>query len=189
VAGFASLLGHGQLWLLGLVQMASFGLVIVVGSWITQLLRAEAGLSITAAGAIGSLVILIGIASRPLGGVLARDRPVRPIAAAGLAMNIAGCLLLSRAGSSLGVIVGGIVLLGTGCGLPYAALFNRAASLVPGRAGAAMGLVNMLGIVMILVGAPVVGMIADWTGSFHAAFVSLAAVSAAVLLAAVLIRD
>lgn len=187
--GLLSLLGHGQLWLLGLVQMASFGLVIVVGSWITQLLRVEAGLSNTAAGALGSLVLLIGIASRPLGGVLARDLPVRPLVAASLAINVTGCLALSRAGSSLGWMVGGIVLLGTGCGLPYAALFNRAAQLFPGRAGAAMGLVNMLGIVMILVGAPVVGSVAGWTGNFHAAFVSLAAFSAAVLVATIFIRD
>jgi len=184
-----SLLGHGQLWLLGSVQMASFGLVIVIGTWITQLLRTQAGMSNAAAGALGSLVLLIGIASRPLGGALARDLPVRPLVAASLGINIVGCLLLAGAGSSIGWIVAGIVLLGIGCGLPYAALFNRAASLFPGRAGAAMGLVNMLGIVMILVGAPVVGTIADWTGNFHAAFVSLAAFSAAVLLAALFIRE
>jgi nitrate/nitrite transporter NarK len=188
-ASMLELLGHGQLWLLGLVQMASFGLVIVIGSWITQLLRTEAGLSHTAAGGLGSLVLLIGIASRPLGGALARHLPMRLLVAASLAINVAGCLLLSRAGSSLGWMVGGIVLLGTGCGLPYAALFNRAALLFPGRAGAAMGLVNMLGIVMILAGAPLVGLIAGWTGNFHAAFVSLAAFSAAVLLAALFIPD
>ena len=186
---FRSLLGHPQLWLLGLVQMASFGLVIVIGSWITQTLRMEAGASATAAGALGSLVLLIGIASRPMGGLLARDMPVRLLVAGSMAINVAGCLLLSSAGSSLAWMVGGIVLLGTGCGLPYAAIFNRAASMFPGRAGAAMGLVNMLGIVMILVGAPVVGRIADWTGNFHAAFVSLAAFSAAVLLAALFIRE
>ena len=134
-------------------------------------------------------MLLIGIASRPLGGALARGLPVRPIVMASLGMNIAGCLLLSRAGSSFAGIVGGIVLLGVGCGLPYAALFNRAAQLFPGRAGAAMGLVNMLGIVMILAGAPLVGMLTGWTGNFHAAFVSLAAFSAAVLLAAFFIRE
>jgi NNP family nitrate/nitrite transporter-like MFS transporter len=184
-----SLLGHEQLWLLGSVQMASFGLVIVIGTWITQLLRMQAGMSAAAAGGLGSLVLLIGIASRPLGGVLARDLPVRPLVAASLAINVVGCLTLAWAGSSVGWMVGGIVLLGIGCGLPYATLFNRAASLFPGRAGAAMGLVNMLGIVMILVGAPVVGKIADWTGSFHAAFASLAAFSAAALLAALFIRE
>jgi cyanate permease len=63
------------------------------------------------------------------------------------------------------------------------------AVLFPGRAGAAMGLVNMLGILMILVGAPAVGKIADWTGSFQASFVALAGFNAAVLLAVAFIRE
>ena len=82
-----SLLGHGQLWLLGSVQMASFGLVIVIGSWITQLLRVQAGMSVAAAGGLGSLVLLIGIASRPLGGALARELPVRPLVGASLSIT------------------------------------------------------------------------------------------------------
>jgi hypothetical protein len=52
-----------------------------------------------------------------------------------------------------------------------------------------MGLVTMLGIVMILVGAPAVGKIADWAGSFQASFGTLAIFNAAVLLAAGSIRD
>jgi nitrate/nitrite transporter NarK len=186
---FSSLLGHGQLWLLGTVQMASFGLVIVVGSWITQLLRIQFGFTPASAGTLGSLVLLLGIVTRPLGGMLVRKWRVRPLVAASLAMNIAGCLLLARPGSSIGVAVAAIGLLGVGCGLPYAALFNRAAALFPGRAGAAMGLVNMLGVVMILVGAPAVGWIADWTGGFHAAFLALAAFCAAALSVSLLIRE
>jgi len=184
----STLVGHPQLWLLGSVQMASFGLVILVGSWITLLLNRQLGLTPTRAGALGSLVLLLGIVTRPLGGMLAPRMGMRPLLAASLVINMAGCLLLAGA-SSLGSAVVGIVLLGVGCGLPYAALFNRAAVLFPGRAGAAMGLVNMLGIVMILVGAPAVGTIADWTGSFQASFVALATFNAAVLFAVAFIRD
>lgn len=36
-----------------------------------------------------------------------------------------------------------------------------------------MGLVNMLGIIMILCGAPLVGHLADLTGTFKASFVAL----------------
>jgi MFS family permease len=61
--------------------------------------------------------------------------------------------------------------------LPYAGVFNRAAALVPGGAGAAMGLVNTVGIVMILVGTPAVGALADWTGRFQASFWALGAFS------------
>ena len=63
-----------------------------------------------------------------------------------------------------------IVVLGVGSGLPYAALFVRAGALYPERAGAAMGLVNMLGILMILAAPPLVGKLADWTGSFQSSF-------------------
>ncbi len=183
------LLGYGQLWLLGTVQMATFGLVIVIGSWITQLLRVHLGLTAGTAGALGSLVLLIGIVTRPLGGTLARLLSMRALVAGSLAINVVGCLMLAWSGHSAMRAVIAIVLLGLGCGLPYAALFNRAAALFPGRAGAAMGLVNMLGIVMILVGAPLVGKIADWTGNFQAAFVSLAAFSGVVLVVAVLIPN
>jgi MFS family permease len=37
-----------------------------------------------------------------------------------------------------------------------------------------MGLVNTLGIVMILVGAPLAGRLADWSGSFRSSFFALA---------------
>ncbi len=184
----STMVGHPQLWLLGSVQMASFGLVILVGSWITLLLHDQLGLTPTKAGALGSLVLLLGILTRPLGGILVAVVGVRPLLAASLVINVAGCLLLARA-SSLGSAVAAIVLLGVGCGLPYAALFTRAAALFPGRAGAAMGLVNMLGIVMILVGAPAVGKIADLTGGFQASFVALATFDVVVLLAVAFIRD
>lgn len=185
----STLVGHPQLWLLGSVQMASFGLVILIGSWITLLLQNQLGLTPTKAGALGSLVLLLGILTRPLGGMLVAGIGVRPLLAASLVINMTGCLLLAGASSSLGSAVAAIVLLGLGCGLPYAALFTRAAALFPGRAGAAMGLVNMLGIVMILVGAPAVGKIADFTGSFQASFVALATFNAVVLLAVAFIRD
>ena len=74
---------------------------------------------------------------------------------------------------SYGVAVTAVVLIGIGVGLPYAAMFSRAGALFPGRAGAAMGLVNMLGILMILGGAPLVGHLADLSGSFRVSFVVL----------------
>lgn len=184
----STLIRHRQLWLLGLVQMASFGLVILVGSWITLLLSGQLGMTPSDAGALGSLVLLLGIVTRPLGGMLAAAMGMRLLLAAALLMNTAGCLLLAWA-SSPGSALPAIVLLGTGCGLPYASLFHRAATLFPGRAGAAMGLVNMLGIVMILAGAPAIGRIADWTGGFQAGFVLLAGFNAAVLAALAFLRD
>jgi MFS family permease len=171
---FRDMLRTRQLWLLGLMQMASFGLAIVVGTWITALLGNEFRMPVAKAGLAGSFVLLLGIGMRPLGGVLRRRVGIRILLAASFLMNALGCFALASGGHSLSLAVVAVGLIGTGCGLPYAALFTRAGSLVPGRAGAAMGLINMLGILMILVGAPLAGRLADWSGSFRSSFFALA---------------
>lgn len=179
----SSLLSHPQLWLLGFMQMASFGLVIVIGTWITELLKTQMGLLPKTAGAVGSIVLLLGIFARIYGGILVSKIGFRKLLAGSMLLNIAGCLILSSLSSSMPIILLAMVMLGLGCGLPYAALFNRAVTLFPGRGGAAMGLVNMLGIVMILAGAPLVGKLVDLTGNFSMAFIALGIFSLAALLA------
>jgi NNP family nitrate/nitrite transporter-like MFS transporter len=169
-----TMLSNGQLYLLGLVQMASFGLVIVIGSWITEVLKEnfqfENKLVIPF---IASLVLLLGIFTRIWGGKLVSQIGVRKLLIISLLLNAIGCFILAFCSPYLYIDIVAIVLLGIGCGLPYAGLFNRAAALFPGRAGAAMGLVNMLGIIFILAAAPLVGKITDWTGNFSSAFISL----------------
>src|ERR1700690_2613165 len=139
-----------QLWLLGIVQMATFGLSVVVGSWVVVILTKVMKVPATEAGLIGSLALLLGIVSPPLGGVLRRHMGIRPLIAGSLLMIAVGCFLFLPSSISLGVALTGVILIGMGVGMPYAAMFSRAGALFPGRAGAAMGLVNMLGIVMIL---------------------------------------
>ena len=179
-----------QLWLLGLMQMASFGLAIVVGAWIVTLLVGTLQVPPAKAGLIGSLVLLLGILMRPLGGVMRQHIGIRPLLTASFLANAAGCFMLAAGWRSLTLAVGAVLLIGTGCGLPYAALFTRAAALFPGRAGAAMGLVNMLGILMILAGAPLVGRLADWSGSFRSSFLALGGFSLAACAAIALVsRD
>lgn len=183
------MLADKRLWRLGLVQMASFGLVIVVGSWIATLLRGRFGWSPAHAGLAGSLVLLLGIVTRPLGGSLTPRVGARRLIVASLLASAAGCFLLSAHAATPAMAMAAIGLLGIGCGLPYAALFTRAAALYPGRAGAAMGLVNMLGIVMILAGAPLVGRLADWTGNFQSSFLALGAFTLVASAAALGIRE
>lgn len=165
---------HRELWLLGLIQMASFGLVMVVGTWVTTSLKTNFQLPLKTAGLMGSAVLLLGILSRPLGGTLAHRFPIRRVVFGSLLLNAAACAALAWS-HSLAVTLAAIALLGIGCGTPYAGVFNRAAALFPGRAGAAMGFVNLIGIVMILAGAPAVGYLADWTGQFQTSFFALGA--------------
>lgn len=177
---FGEMLLAPQLWLLGLVQMASFGLSLVVGSWVVVMLVRVLKVPATQAGLIGSLVLLLGIVSRPLGGILRRHIGIRPLFIGSLVMIALGCFAFVSSSISLGIALAAVVLIGMGVGLPYAAMFSRAGALFPGRAGAAMGLVNMLGILMILGGAPLVGHLADLSGTFRASFVVLGGFALAV---------
>ncbi len=170
---FTEMLLAPQLWLLGLLQMATFGLSVVVGSWVVVILTKVMKVPATEAGLIGSLVLLLGIVSRPLGGVLRRHMGIRPLLLGSLLMIALGCFAFVTSLITLGIALTAVVLIGMGVGLPYAAMFSRAGALFPGRAGAAMGLVNMLGIMMILGGAPFVGHLADLTGTFKASFIVL----------------
>lgn len=185
---FGGMIRSPELWLLGVVQMASFGLVIVVGAWITMLLKADFQMPIKTAGLLGSLVLLLGIGSRPAGGWLLQRMRMTTLVRGALLMNALACAALAW-GQSIWLTLAAIVSLGVGCGLPYAGVFNRAAALFPGRAGGAMGLVNMVGILMILVGAPVVGQLADWTGQFRSSFLSLGGFSLAAAAATLAIRE
>ena len=179
-----------QLWLLGLMQMASFGMAIVVGAWIVTSLERTLQVPAAKAGLIGSFVLLLGIVMRPLGGALRSSMGMRALLRASFLANAAGCFILAPGRNALPLAVAAVLLIGSGCGLPYAALFTRAASLFPSRAAAAMGLVNMLGILMILVGAPLVGHMVDWTGTFRSSFLALGCFSLAACVATTLLtRD
>jgi MFS family permease len=78
-----------------------------------------------------------------------------------------------------------VLLIGIGAGLPYAGIFNGAAALFPARAATAMGLVNMLGIIMILTAPPLIGRMADWSGTFQSSFLALGAFTCATLAATI----
>jgi MFS family permease len=174
---FHEMLLAPQLWCLGLMQMATFGISLVVGSWVGIVLTTVMKVPATRAGLIGSLVLLLGIVSRPLGGLLRRHTGIRPLFVGSLLMIAAGCSLFLSSTITLAGALTAVVLIGIGIGLPYAAMFSRAGALFPGRAAAAMGFVNMLGILMILGGAPLVGHLKDITGSFKTSFAVLAAFS------------
>jgi nitrate/nitrite transporter NarK len=171
---FHEMLIAPQLWCLGLMQMATFGISVVVGSWVVVLLTTVAKVPATKAGMIGSLVLLLGIVSRPLGGYLRQHMGIRPLFIASLLMIALGCALFVPTSVSVANALVGVIFVGIGIGLPYAAMFSRAGVLFPGRAAAAMGFVNMLGIIMILAGAPLVGHLKDLTGSFKTSFAVLA---------------
>lgn len=179
---FRELMADARLWRLGVMQMASFGLAIVIGTWIALYLRKTIGLQPVQAGLLGSTVLMLGMILRPLGGALVAKLGARTLLRASLGLTAAGCFLLAPGINALPLALTAIVLVGIGCGLPYAAIFTGAAALYPARAGAAMGLVNMLGIGMILVAPPVIGALVDFSGGFQSSFVCMGVFAAIALL-------
>jgi len=166
---------------LGALQVATFGLAVIAGSWIVPLLE-RGGADPAQAGAVGSFVLLAGIVTRPLGGALSQRHPrararlvgvsLVAVAAGSLAIAASGPLWLSGLGS---------LALGLAAGLPFAVIFESAQRLRPDAPGAAIALVNGCAILAIVVGTPVAGLAFGRPGGGAAAFVLIAALSVAAL--------
>jgi MFS family permease len=181
--------GHAGAWILrdrallpiGLLQAATFGLAVVAGNWVVPLLERE-GASSSAAGVAGGLILFIGVATRPLGGVLAGHVPARRLVATALAGTALGAALLA-VGGSLGLSTLGSLVLGLTAGLPFAVIFAAAQRTRPDAPAAAIALVNACAVLTILVGTPLAGLAFELPGDGRLAFVAIAALAASALLA------
>lgn len=167
---------------LGAVSAVSFGFSVVLGNWVVTLLERNGGLSRGTAGAIGSLILILGIVGRPAGGVIVRARPAaarRAIAAAFLA-GTAGVVVLVLAPSGLldGLAAG---LVGLAAGIPFGATVAGAVESYPQAAGAAVGAMNVYPVLTIVAGAPLVGLSFGLPGDGRIGFGVLAAVWVAAL--------
>ncbi len=169
-------LRQGAGWLLGLVHTANFSLAMVVGTWAPTYLVRELGLDLASASALGSLVVLLGVLSRPVGGAAigARLLTTRQTMRLAVLLNALGLAALALPGRPLPVVVVGLVVLGFGASLPYSAVFNTAAAALPGNPGAAIGLVTLVSLLGTTLGAPLVGWLLERSGSFSLPFGLLA---------------
>jgi MFS family permease len=164
---------------LGAMHAASFGLSVVIGNWAVTLLEREGGDSSAVAGVVGGLLLLLGVITRPLGGRLAgRAFPLR----ASLVAGGAGVAVLAAA-RPLPLAVAAAAVAGLAAGIPFASAFAGAARLRPEAPGAAVGLVNMVAAVTILVGTPLVGVTFSLPGDGRIGFLVVAALWAAAAVA------
>jgi predicted MFS family arabinose efflux permease len=95
-------------------------------------------------------------------------------AAGALLLAVDGPLLLSAAGA---------FGLGLSAGLPFAVIFAAAQRTRPDAPAAAIGLVNACAVLTVLIGAPLAGLAFERGGDGSLAFVAIAALAAAALLA------
>ena len=166
-------------WWTSLQHAAGFGLAIASGTWITVYLLREFRLPLELSGLLGSLLLVLAVLARPLGGLLlARERmPTRRVMRIGDLAIVAGVALLAFPDRPLAVALVGAILVGIGVGLPYSAVFNTAAASLPGAPGAAQGLAAIGGTAGVIVGAPAMGY-AVQTFGFWAAWLFVGGVSA-----------
>jgi nitrate/nitrite transporter NarK len=166
-------------WWTSLQHVAGFGLGISSGTWITVYLLREFRLPLELSGLLGSLLLVLAVLARPLGGLLlAREHvPSRRVMRIGDLAIVAGVALLAIPERPLAVALAGAVLVGIGVGLPYSAVFNTAATSLPAAPGAAQGLAAIGGTAGVMVGAPAMGY-AVQTFGFWAAWLFVGAVAA-----------
>jgi predicted MFS family arabinose efflux permease len=177
----AGILADRHLLSLAVAQTATFGFAVVAANWIVSLLTRHGADRGTAA-ATGALVLLGGIVTRPLGGLLIRRRPrLAPATVTiGLAATALGTLVLAL---PLPLVVLGLAagVTGLAAGLPFAAVFSGAQRLRPDAPGAAVAFVNVWAVLAILVLVPLVGLSFSLPGEGRIGFLALAAGSAAAL--------
>jgi len=170
-----TVVGDRRLLPLGAVQAATFGLSVVAGNWVVTLLERQ-GVDRAAAGLAGSLILFAGVLTRPGGGLLVRRRPerARQIVAVCLVAATLGAALLALAGP-LGLSVLGSAVLGLAVGAPFAVVMGAAQRLRPDAPAAAIGLVNGVAVLTILVGTPLAGLAFSLPSDGRLAFAAIAA--------------
>lgn len=169
-------------WWTCIQHAAGFGLVFAAATWVTTFLVREFDLPLQVSGLLGSILLIVAVIARPIGGYLVAREHVRTLLvmrAAQLTV-LSGVVLIAFPGRPLAAALAGAVALGLGGGLPYAAVFNTGSASLPSAPSAAQGLTALGGLLGTLVGAPAMGY-AIQTWGFSSAWLILGAISSAAL--------
>jgi predicted MFS family arabinose efflux permease len=161
---------------LGAVSAVSFGFSVILGNWVVTLLERTGGYRQDAAGAIGSLILLLGIVGRPAGGLLVRSLPSVAWRAVAISF-IVGSLCTTLLALSLGTTVDtfAAALIGLAAGIPFGATVAGASRSYPKAPGAGVGAMNTYPVLTIVLGAPLLGLTFAMPGDGRIGFAVLAA--------------
>jgi MFS family permease len=177
----AGLFRDGRLYRFAAIHAMSFGFSVVIGNWTVTLLERH-GQSKSAAAAVGSLTLLLGFFTRIAGGALLRRADSRRWVAASLVLGGAGSVALATPLPLAGLVVAAAVV-GLAAGIPFAMAFSGAAATRPNAPGAAVGFVNGCASLVIVAGAPLVGLTFSLPGNGRIGFVVLGGLAALAALA------
>jgi NNP family nitrate/nitrite transporter-like MFS transporter len=176
-------------WATTVQHAAGFGLVFAAATWVTTFLLREFALPLEASGLLGSILLVLAVIARPVGGYLIAREHVGTLAVMRGAqlLVLAGVALVALPGRPLLAALAGAAALGVGGGIPYSAVFNTAAASLRSAPSAAQSLTALGGLMGTLIGAPAMGY-AIQTWGFSWAWLILGAISAAALLVTFVMR-
>ena len=177
----ADLFRDARLYRFGAIHAMSFGFSVVVGNWVVTLLEHH-GESKGTAAAVGSLTLLLGFFTRIAGGSLLRRAGAPRLVAASLVVGGAAAVALATPLPVAGLVAATAVL-GLAAGIPFAMAFTGAAGSRPDAPGAAVGFVNALASLVIVVGTPLVGLTFSLPGDGRIGFVAMGVLAALAALA------
>jgi MFS family permease len=173
-----------RLLAIGVVYAGTLGLSVVAANWIVSLLVQAGEATNGVAGGVASLSLLTGILTRPLGGwaVGRGQRATRILVVVSVAAGVGGMLALATA-RPLALAVAGSAVVGLAAGFPFAPMLAAAGRARPEATGAAIGFVNTLYALTVLIGVPLLGLSFSLPGGGRAGFVVLAVLWGGCLLA------
>ncbi len=176
-----SIFADAASWRLGLVNGATFGLTVVLGTWVAVYFVEEFGLALTLAGMFGAQTALLGMVGRPLGGLLIARGAVgaRVLIRAMLAGSALALLLLAWPGRPVSAAIGAVILVGITASLSYPGMLVLVSRVRPDATGAVLGVVSTVGSLVVILGAPAIGALFSASGSFSLPFALLALLPAA----------
>lgn len=168
------------IWMLGLANMGTFGLADAIMAWISVYLINLYGLPLTIAGTLGSAALFAGIFFQPLGGLLLAGlrKPVL-LMRIGTVMCFLSVVALALPLHFFPLVIVGLILFAIGTTLPTAAIFSTASmfgKISGAGAGISQALVAIMASLAAVVGAPLVGLVLERTGSFTTSLASVALV-------------
>jgi MFS family permease len=169
------------LYRLAAIHAMSFGFSVIVGNWVVTLLEHH-GHGKAVAGAAGSLTLLLGFFTRIWGGWVLAQPSARAWIASSLVVGGVGCILLALP-LPIGVLVVCAAVVGLAAGVPFAKAFTGAAAARADSPGAAVGFVNAWASLVIVAGAPLVGLTFSLPGDGRIGFVVLGVLTALAALA------
>jgi hypothetical protein len=147
---------------------------VIAGNWIVDLLESH-GHSRGLAGAVGALILLLGLPTRPLGGLVLRTRPPLPARVlAGSVVAGAGGMALLAMPVPFPVLAAASAVAGLAAGVPFAAAVSGAQGVRTDAPGAAVGFVNAVATLVIVAGTPLIGLTFSLPGNGRIGFALLA---------------